>query len=65
MTAGIGEDEARVLAAQSGVTLDEEAAANAGAAMAPPLANADRHARTLAFEAEPSQFLAAQRRARR
>ncbi len=65
MTAAIGDEEARTLAAQAGVALDEEAAANAGAAMAPPLAAADHHARTLAFEAEPSQFLAAQRRAKR
>lgn len=65
MTAAIGEDEARILAAQAGVALDDEAAANAAAAMAPPLAAADRHSRGLAFEAEPSQFLSSQRRARR
>jgi len=65
MTAAIGEDEARILAAQAGVALDEEAAVNAAAAMAPPLAAADRHSRGLAFEAEPSQFLSAQLRAKR
>ncbi len=65
MTATIGDEEARILAAQAGVALDDEAAVNAATAMAPPLAAADRHARTLAFEAEPSQYLAAQRRAKR
>ena len=65
MTAAIGDEEARILAAQAGVALDDDAAANAAAAMAPPLAAADRQSRGLAFEAEPSQFLAAQRRARR
>ena len=65
MSAVIEEDEARILAAQARVALDEDAAVNAAAAMAPPLAAADRHSRGLAFEAEPSQFLSAQRRAKR
>lgn len=65
MTAATGEDEARVLAAHVGITLDEEAAALAAEAMATPLAIADGHARELAFEAEPSQFLIAQQRCKR
>ena len=65
MSAVIEEDEARILAAQARVALDDDAAVNAAAAMAPPLVAADRHSRALAFEVEPSQFLAAQRRAKR
>jgi len=58
-------DEARLFAAKAGVTFDDEAARNAASATAAPLAQADRQARSLAFEAEPGQFAAYQQRCKR
>lgn len=59
------DDDAKLFAAAAGVTLAGEAAHNAAWATAAPLAAADPHSRALPFEAEPSQFVAAQRRSKR
>ncbi|MBM3532219.1 MAG: hypothetical protein FJX60_04185 [Alphaproteobacteria bacterium] len=65
MTAMRSADDARLFAAKAGVTLDDEAARNAASATAVPLAEADKHSRALAFEAEPGQFAAYQQRCKR
>ncbi|MSP50324.1 MAG: hypothetical protein EXQ95_13495 [Alphaproteobacteria bacterium] len=62
MTDRLSDTDARLLAARAGVTLDGDRAHNAAAAAAGPLAAADGQSRTLAFEAEPAQFLAIQQR---
>jgi hypothetical protein len=65
MTTKLDAAAARVLAAQIGVTLDDDQARNAASAMAGVLATADRYARDIPFEAEASLFLAAQREGKR
>jgi hypothetical protein len=54
--------DAGALAAQAGVTLDDEASRHAAESMQRPLSLVDAAARTLSFEVEPSQFLTAQQR---
>jgi hypothetical protein len=65
MTNRISDIDARMRAAAAGVALDDDAAHNAAVSMTAPLATVDAQAGGLAFEAEPSGFLAAQRRAAR
>jgi hypothetical protein len=57
-------DDARALAAQAGVALEGDPARHAAESMERPLALVDAAARTLPFEAEPSQFLNAQQRSK-
>jgi hypothetical protein len=61
MTERLSDTDASRLAALAGVALGDDAARNAASATAKPLAAADSQSRALAFEAEPSQFLAVQR----
>lgn len=60
MTDRISDTDARRLTALAGVALSEEATRNAATAV--PLDAAGKNSQALAFEAEPAQFVAVQRR---
>lgn len=56
---------AKTIAANQGVTLDDDGARDAAQSMAGLLDAADGHGRALPFEAEPGGYVAAQRKGKR